>query len=163
MSVKKYEELKELKKQENSDVAVQTEEEQTWLIFKAGEDNYAIQSGEVKEIIRNNQVFPIPFVPPYIKGLINCYGQPHAIVDFTLLKGRDGQNTQLYMVLNNENCISLQITNVVEFQTNPKSALKTDTENTKDSIIAGTIPFEDKEVPVINIKKITDRIRAEIE
>lgn len=163
MSQKLYDEIKEFK--ESEDLLSKdnlTEEEKTWLLFKTGDTKLAVESVLVKEILRNNQVFPLPFVPSYIKGLINCYGQPHAIIDIKMLFNEVEQTSRLYMVLNDENNIALQITDVVEFQNLPDSAFIEFTKSDSEFLL-GKLSFDDEEIPVIDIKTITSKIRTEIE
>jgi len=164
MSQKLYDEIKKFKETDSSiNTATKPEEEErTWLLFKTGESVLAVESILVKEIIRNNQIFPLPFVPAYIKGLINCYGQPHAIIDLELLYNGKDQSAKLYMVLNDENNIALQITDIIEFQNLPESAF-TEFSNKESEFILGKISFEGEEIPVIDIKTITAKIRTEIE
>ena len=57
-------------------------ESKSWLIFNCLSDSYAIESSCVREILRNNVVFPVPFVPSYVKGVLNFYGKPFAVIDF---------------------------------------------------------------------------------
>ena len=45
----------------------------TWLVFSAGEKKYALLASDVREILRDVPVFPLPFVPEYLNGILNRY------------------------------------------------------------------------------------------
>ena len=82
-----------------------TEEKATWLIFKIGngEDEkslYAIPAEQVKEILRDANVFPLPFVPPYVNGVLNRSGDPYVVIDSAVLEGKEAQNSLLFIVMN---------------------------------------------------------------
>ena len=54
----------------------QLKKKSVWLIFTIGnqadgKNLYAIPADSVKEILRDATVFPLPFVPPYVNGVLN--------------------------------------------------------------------------------------------
>jgi len=52
-----------------------------YLTFLLGKDLFGIQVGEVREVIEYKQVFKIPRVPNYLKGVINLRGEVVPIID----------------------------------------------------------------------------------
>ena len=67
-----------------------TEQKTTWLIFTIGnqadrKNLYAMPAGKVKEILRDATVFPLPFVPTYVNGVLNRYGDPYVVIDPAIL------------------------------------------------------------------------------
>lgn len=135
----------------------------TWLVFTAGEETYAIDSSEVREIVRNNEIYPIPFVPPYVKGVLNCYGDPFAVVDVSLFLGQEIQNSQLFMILNNENKLSLQISDIQEFHNASDVESQKLSESTDASYFTGAISFDGVTAPVLSVEGIVDKIRGDLE
>lgn len=89
----------------------------TWLVFSIESKLYALPAGGVKEILRDTPIFPLPFVPDYIKGVVNRYGDPYVVVDPQMLIGNSEQNTSLFIVLNDETHTCFQITDVKNFFT----------------------------------------------
>ena len=57
------------------------EKKSIWLIFTIGEKRFAIPAETVKEILRDATVFPLPFVPAYIDGILNRYGDPYVVIN----------------------------------------------------------------------------------
>lgn len=52
-----------------------------YLSFLLGKDLFGIQVSEIREVIEYKQVFKIPRVPDYIKGVINLRGEVVPIID----------------------------------------------------------------------------------
>lgn len=51
------------------------------LIFKVGRNRYAIPIGELSQIIENRDLTPIPFVPPFLKGIFSLRGRIVGVID----------------------------------------------------------------------------------
>lgn len=52
-----------------------------YLTFLLGKDLFGIQVSEIREVIEFKQVFKIPRVPDYLKGVINLRGEVVPIID----------------------------------------------------------------------------------
>lgn len=52
-----------------------------YLTFSLGHDFFGIQVGEVREVIECKQVFKIPRVPEFVKGVINLRGDVVPVID----------------------------------------------------------------------------------
>ena len=75
----------------------QLKKKSVWLIFTIGnqadgKNLYAIPADSVKEILRDATVFPLPFVPPYVNGVLNRYGDPYVVIDSAVLEGKEAQH-----------------------------------------------------------------------
>jgi len=53
----------------------------TYLIFSVGKKFFSIQTLLVKEILHSAKIHPLPFVPDYIEGVVNCHGTPFTVVN----------------------------------------------------------------------------------
>lgn len=66
------------------------------IVFKLGDEEYALQIDQIKEVVLTPGIAKIPQTPDYIKGVANIRGNIIAIVDlekkFNLLNGVDGAN-----------------------------------------------------------------------
>jgi purine-binding chemotaxis protein CheW len=51
------------------------------LVFQIGEENYAVPLNQVKEVIAQTKITPVPHVPSYFKGLINLRGKVISTID----------------------------------------------------------------------------------
>ncbi|MBO4321066.1 MAG: chemotaxis protein CheW [Treponema sp.] len=165
MSDEQTEELLEeiLENQETATGGQEKSNTTSYLVFRAGETNYAINSTEVREILRNNEVFPMPFVPPYIKGVLNSYGVPFAVVDFSLFTSDKPQDTRLFMLLKNLSNIAVQVSEIQEFHNESEVTVKNMTNAEDSPYFTGAISFDDVTAPILNINGILEKIRSDLE
>lgn len=56
-----------------------------YLIFTVKENRYALPSVLISEVAALEKVFPLPLVPPYVRGIINRYSMPYALIDLGFL------------------------------------------------------------------------------
>ena len=71
--------LKEEGKQED----YYDEEKHQFLTFVVGNETYGIEVGNIREVIHFDDVFPIPAVPQYIRGVINLRGDVVPVIDLS--------------------------------------------------------------------------------
>lgn len=136
---------------------------QTLLIFTINDTPYAIESKDVKEIVRNTEIFSVPFVPPYLKGVLNYYSKPFAIVDFSMLINEKQQDSKIFMVLNDESSIALQVTDIQEFKGENDTTMHNFSNSENSNFFKGAVKSEDVTIPILNIPNILERIKNDIE
>jgi len=135
----------------------------TWLTFSAGNKKYAIQSNLIQEILRNNDIFPIPFVPPYIKGVLNSYGTPYAVLDISLFLENEIQNSKLFMILKGDYHTAIQITDLQEFHTLNDIEIQDFIDEKNVRFFSSVISYQGESIPIMNVDAILSTIREEIE
>lgn len=160
MSDNLYDDILEIEAQE-VDSFEDVYQTQSLLIFTVGEAYYAVESVAIREILRNTEVFSVPFVPSYVKGVLNYYSKPFAVVDFSMFLGEGKQDAKMFMVLNDESSVALQITDIQEFT--GESDLQNFTENANTDYFKGAIRFNETIVPILNVANILTKVRADIE
>lgn len=139
----------------------------TWLIFTIGnqadgKNLYAIPAGCVKEILRNATVFPLPFVPPYVNGVLNRYGDPYVVIDSAVLEGKESQNSFLFIVINDESHTCLRITDVKDFFTASEKDIIRFTEAELSDFYEGTLTINGQDVFLLNVQAIIEKVGKEI-
>lgn len=162
MSDNLYEEIVE-NKVEKVDEFQDIYQTQTLLIFKINDTSYAIESKDVKEIVRNTEIFPVPFVPSYLKGVLNYYSKPFAVVDFSLLINEKQQESKIFMVLNDENSTALQVTDIQEFRGENDTVLHNFTESENSIFFKAAIKTDEEIIPILNMTTILEKIKNDIE
>ncbi len=157
----------------NSKVDVKEEKEkvkkETWLIFTIGEATnadeknlYAIPAENVKEILRDATVFPLPFVPPYVDGVLNRYGDPYVVIDSAVLEGKPAQKSFLFIVINDESHTCLRITDVRDFYTATEKDIVQFADTDLSDYYDGTLTIDGKEVFVLKVQAIIEKVGREI-
>ena len=135
----------------------------TWLVFLAGEKKYALLASDVREILRDVPVFPLPFVPEYINGILNRYGEPYVVIDPLPVLGEKSQESKLFIVLHDESHMCLRITEVLEFYTTQESDLKFFSASESGKYYVGSFSYEDGEVLILNPESFVEVVENDIE
>lgn len=135
----------------------------TWLIFTLqNQQFYALPAGSVKEILRDSQIFPLPFAPDYLKGVVNRYGDPYAIIDPAIIMGEKEQKSSIYIVINDENHTCFQIADVKDFYSASESELVPFAQSENSDFFEGTITFKNKSVLVLKITAFLQKVEQDI-
>jgi purine-binding chemotaxis protein CheW len=59
------------------------------MTFKLGEELFAIDVAQVREVLEVSQITKVPTAPGYLRGLVNVRGQATAVADLRLRFGLD--------------------------------------------------------------------------
>ena len=51
------------------------------IVFKLGDSEYALEIGQIKEVVPTPPISKVPLTPPYIRGIANVRGNILAIID----------------------------------------------------------------------------------
>lgn len=145
----------------------QLKKKSVWLIFTIGnqadgKNLYAIPADSVKEILRDATVFPLPFVPPYVNGVLNRYGDPYVVIDSAVLEGKEAQQSMLFIVLNDESHTCLRITDVRDFFTVSEKDVIHFSEEELSDYYEGTLKVKNQEVFVLKVQAIIEKVKKEI-
>lgn len=145
----------------------ETAKKATWLIFTIGNQSegknlYAIPAERVKEILRDTEVFPLPFLPPYINGVLNRYGDPYVVIDPALLEGKEAQKTFLFIVINDESHSCLRISDVKDFFSAADDEVVRFSETELSENYEGSLKINGNDVFVLNVQSIIEKVGKEI-
>lgn len=145
----------------------QADKKDIWLIFTMGNkadgnNSYAIPADCVKEILRDATVFPLPFVPAYVNGVLNRYGDPYVVIDTSVLEGKEAQQSFLFIVLNDESHTCLRITDVKDFFSASEKDIVHFTEAEMSDYYEGTLKINGEEVFVLKVQAIIEKVGKEI-
>ena len=137
-------------------------QKETWLIFTIDQTLFAIHAESVKEILRDATIFPIPFVPSYVSGVLNRYGDPYVVIDSSILEGHKAQESKLFIVLNDASHSCLRITDVKDFFTASEKDVVQFTEAELSDYYSGTLSINGENAYVLQIDKIIEKVGKEI-
>jgi purine-binding chemotaxis protein CheW len=148
--------VREIQKNASQKTSVEVQKTMiTWLIFLISDKKYAIRSSDVVEIISDLSVYKLPFMPPYIEGVLNRRGEPFTVVNPNPIL-QDNPNAappekSLYMIFKrSDDQLSLHISDILLFTKIEDSHLKLIPDATEDSLLLGTVEYEGEEIPVLN-------------
>ena len=79
-----------------------TIETRQYMTFKLGDELFAIDVAQVREVLEVSQITKVPTAPEYMRGVVNVRGQATPVVDlrvrFGLPKGADTVNTRVIVM-----------------------------------------------------------------
>ena len=77
-------------------------ETRQYMTFKLGDELFAIDVAQVREVLEVTQITRVPTAPPYMRGVVNVRGQSTPVVDlrlrFGLPKGADTVNSRIIVM-----------------------------------------------------------------
>ena len=76
--------------------------DEKYLIFTVREKQYALPSKIISEVTALEKNFPLPLVPAYVRGIINRYSVPYALIDICFLLLNEASNARKVIVLKEE-------------------------------------------------------------
>jgi len=137
-----------------------------FLIFTIKDERYALPSGVIGEVAVLEKVFPLPLIPDYVRGIINRYSIPYALVDISLFLGKDASQAEKVIVLKEEvEKIAFLIDDVIDIADMPSSGLikiEKDTDGF-DSSINACFKCKDSNVLCLDTEEIIGRIKKDFD
>ena len=138
--------------------------DEKYLIFTVRDKLYALPSKIINEVAVLEKVFPLPLVPDYVRGIINRYSVPYALIDISLLLFKDTSNAGKVIVFKEEvDKLALLIDDVTDIaDLSLENLMKTEAE---ESTIAGSVSaffeWRDSHVFCIDAGELINRIKQD--
>ena len=140
--------------------------EEKFLIFTVRDKRYALPSKTISEVAALEKIFPLPLVPDYVRGIINRYSVPYALIDISFLLHKEASKARKIIVLKEEvEKIALLIDDVMDFADFPlEKLIKTEPDKTALSGSVNAV-FEWKGNPVfcLDAGELVSRIKQDFE
>ena len=86
----------------NTESATEKLSAEKYLIFTVRDKRYALPSRIINEVTVLEKVFPMPLVPAYVRGIINRYSIPYALIDIDFLFYNEISDARKVIVLKEE-------------------------------------------------------------
>jgi purine-binding chemotaxis protein CheW len=139
-----------------------------YLIFTILGKHYTFPSRFISEVTAFDKVYPLPLLPEYVKGVINRYSVPFALIDIGLLI-RETSTPEAKVVVLKESVdkLAFLIDDVVDIIDVPVSnLLKVEQGIERDDItdiIESSFEWHDTHVFVLGIRQIINRVKTDFE
>ena len=137
-----------------------------YLIFTTQEKRYALPSWIISEVAALEKIFPLPLVPDYVRGIINRYSIPYALIDLNYLMHKEISKAGKIIVLKEEvDKVALLIDDVTDIaDLSPEEMMKTEQEEASTAGIVNAF-FEWKGLPVfcLDTTELLSRIKQDFE
>ncbi|MDR2102663.1 MAG: chemotaxis protein CheW [Treponema sp.] len=139
-----------------------------YLIFTILGKHYTFPSRFISEVTAFDKVYPLPLLPEYVRGIINRYSVPFALIDIGLLI-RETSTPEAKVVVLKESVdkLAFLIDDVVDIIDIPlANLLKVEQGAERDDvtdIIESSFAWHDTHVFVLNIRQIINRVKTDFE
>ena len=132
-----------------------------YLIFMIKEKLYAVPSKFINAVDSLGKVFPLPLTPDYVRGIINWYSVPYALIDMSVMLFNDTSDARKIIVLKEEvDKLAFLIDDVKDFADIPSDKLfKID--NEEKSAISAFFEWKDNHIFCLEIEEFIDRIQKD--
>jgi purine-binding chemotaxis protein CheW len=141
------------------------EENNSYLIFKIGEEEFAVNANKIQRILEMQEITAIPKAPIYMKGVINLMGKVLPAIDTRLKMGleeKEYDNNTCIVVLEIEKDNTLietgiivdAVQSVVEFQKEEISGPLTLGVDANADFIEGMVQQDNKFVMILDVDSI---------
>lgn len=132
------------------------------VVFRLGVEEYGLDITQVKEIIRLQNITPVPKSPQFIEGVINLRGQVIAVMDiserFNLKKKARTEKARIVITEVKENSLGFIVDEVPEVLRIPESNIEPTPEMFDSQIhhefIRGVGKVRDRLIILLNVDKI---------
>ena len=140
--------------------------EEKYLIFTIREKQYALPSKIISEVAALEKVFPLPLVPAYVRGIINRYSVPFALIDICFLLFKDFSSARKVIVLKEEvDRLAFLIDDITDIaDLSPDQLMKIEQEeNALTGSISAFFEWKGNQVFCFETTEILGRIKSDFE
>jgi len=136
-----------------------------YLIFTIREKQYALPSKLISEVTALEKVFPLPLVPDYVRGIINRYSVPYALIDVCSLLFQNLSSARKVIVLKEEvDKLAFLIDDVADIADIPPEQLVTiEQEGNLAGSISAFFEWKGNQILCLEAEEILTRIKQDFE
>ena len=126
-----------------------------FVIFKLGEEYFAIDTKSIQNISEMITITKVPKAPKYIKGLINLRGSIKPLVDISMLLNIENNNNpqNIIIIKLNDEEVGIAVDEVVEVLDIEKDKFQSLSNKSKEYIL-GVIELNEDIITIIDVNKI---------
>ncbi|MBN2618807.1 MAG: chemotaxis protein CheW [Spirochaetales bacterium] len=135
-----------------------------FVIFNIDQKVYALPGNMVREIIIGYKVYYLPFIPGYIRGLINRHGEPYTVVDIKVLFEQERLEAEKYIIIRDEtDKLALIITEISKIVNIDQKEIHPITSHSEGGdFFNNSISIEGVEIPILEIESVIRKIKHDI-
>jgi purine-binding chemotaxis protein CheW len=130
------------------------------ITFTLENETYGLEVGQVREILRINQNFPVPGAPDYVLGITNIRGNVITILDarrrFNLAIVEHTASTRMIVVESNDDTVAVVVDSVSDVIDVPKSSINVNMKvnlNGDTRFISGVVTHANGLIIILNVEK----------
>lgn len=137
------------------------------LLFRLGEEWYAVRVGDVREIFQEYDITPVPCVPDFILGVVNVRGEILSVTDPAKLmrlgqvEGDGFVNPPAIVIVFDELATALVVDEIGDIADVANDAVEPPVsiiDRAQAEFIAGSVHIDDSMVGLINVEKMLEPV-----
>jgi purine-binding chemotaxis protein CheW len=137
------------------------------LLFRIGEEWYAVRVSDVREIFQEYELTQIPCVPDYILGVVNVRGEILSVTDSARIMGigsvetRDGVAPPAIVVSNDEVVTAMVVDEIGDIAEVPNGAIEPPIsiiDRSQAEFVSGSVYIDGSMVGLINIERMLEPV-----
>ncbi|MDP1852632.1 MAG: chemotaxis protein CheW [Candidatus Omnitrophota bacterium] len=134
------------------------------VIFTLGKERFGVDVKNIREVLKIQEISPLPKMPPFIEGVINLRGHIIGVIDlrklFELKKQVFDKETRIMIVRIKNALVGLIVDSVLEVTSIPEEAVEAAPPlvnlEVKNSFIKAVAKKDDKMVFILSLDLVLD-------
>jgi purine-binding chemotaxis protein CheW len=150
----------------NNDNQTSREELQV-LTFALDNVSYGVNVHQVREVKNFEGVTPVPYAPPYVKGVTNLRGEVIPVIDLRERFGIAAKKTEdagIMVIVQDKHPIGVMVDSVMEVLTLPKKDIESNPDNLitdKSEAVLGVAKHDKDLIILLNLMKVVSKDELE--
>ncbi len=135
-----------------------------FLVARIGQRLFAFPAEAVREIVTDVPIYFVPFVPPYIRGIINRLGEPYTVCDLHALFEKRNLDARAFVISRGEDdAMAFLISEVAEMLKVTRDKVRPlSTKEGELSYFSGMVAAGSGNIPVVAIKSLLDKLAHDL-
>ena len=131
-----------------------------WITFQLSDETYGIEVQQVREILRINNILPVPGSPDYVLGITNIRGNVVTVIDarhrMNLPIVENTELSRMIVLESNDEVVAVVVDNVSNIIDLPESSIDSNPKlNTSNDarFIDGVVSHGDDLIIILNVER----------
>ena len=138
--------------------------DEKYLIFNVREKQYALPSKIISEVAALEKIFPLPLATAYVRGIINRYSVPYALIDICYLLLKEISGARKVIVLKEEvDKLAFLIDDVTDIADLPPEKLMKIEQEELAGAVSAFFEWKGVQVLCLETSEIINRIKQDFE
>jgi len=139
-------------------------EELQMLTFSLDNVSYGVNVHQVREVKNFEGVTPVPYAPPYVKGVTNLRGEVIPVIDLRKRFGnstkKEGEDNGIMIIVQDKRPIGVMVDSVQEVLTLPKKDIESNTDGLivdRNQAILGVAKHDKNLIILLDLMKVVSK------
>lgn len=164
----------EILKRRADSLAVESEDEEfsdrlSLLLFRIGEEWYAVNVGDVREIFQEYDVTPVPCVPDFVLGVVNVRGEILSVTDPARMMRLGSIDTDTpvpppaIVIVHGDVATAMVVDEIGDIAEVPQGAIEPPVsiiDRTQAEFVAGSVHVDKNMVGLLHVERVLEPVVA---